>query len=328
MRGGASTVSGVDLSGIIFVVLALAWAGYLIPMALKHHDEVSRSRSIDRFSTTMRVLARREPVNRREAKLVVTPPRTGSSRMILPSRPTSPGESNRAPVEAVPARGASSTTPATSRRAAARRRRHLLMVLLLAVAAVAVVAYFAMVTWWAVAIPAGLTLAYLALCFVVVRHQQRAVVRRRQHRPQPATAVHPGRRTAAPQGDAIPLASAPPVREADDDGVDGVVAQAAWEPAEVDVALNEPEPVQSSSTGRLIPQPGSLWDPVPITLPTYVTKPRATRTVRTIELNEPGAWSSGHSAADAKLVDEARTEAAGAACDKGVGPSGTQAVGT
>ena len=37
-----------------------------------------------------------------------------------------------------------------------------------------------------------------------------------------------------------------------------------------------------------------LWDPLPVTLPTYVTKLRAGRTVRTIEFGEPGAWTSGH----------------------------------
>ena len=38
---------------------------------------------------------------------------------------------------------------------------------------------------------------------------------------------------------------------------------------------------------------GSLWDPLPVTLPTYVTKPKARRTVRTIDLGEPGTWTSG-----------------------------------
>ncbi|NUS51384.1 MAG: hypothetical protein HOQ22_10140, partial [Nocardioidaceae bacterium] len=62
----------MDLSGIIFVGLALAWAGFLIPKALKHHDDVARTRSIDRFSSATRVLARREPVSKRDARLVVT----------------------------------------------------------------------------------------------------------------------------------------------------------------------------------------------------------------------------------------------------------------
>ena len=37
---------------------------------------------------------------------------------------------------------------------------------------------------------------------------------------------------------------------------------------------------------------GSLWDPLPVTLPTYVSKPKAKRTVRTIDLGEPGTWTS------------------------------------
>ena len=63
----------MDLSALIFVALAVAWAVYLIPKALKHHDEVVRSRSVEKFSHTMRVLARREPVDRRNARLVVSP---------------------------------------------------------------------------------------------------------------------------------------------------------------------------------------------------------------------------------------------------------------
>jgi hypothetical protein len=50
---------------------------------------------------------------------------------------------------------------------------------------------------------------------------------------------------------------------------------------------------------------GSLWDPLPVTLPTYVSKPRASRTVRTIDLTEPGTWTSGRSEADSRLVEEA-----------------------
>jgi hypothetical protein len=34
-------------------------------------------------------------------------------------------------------------------------------------------------------------------------------------------------------------------------------------------------------------KPGPLWDPIPITMPTYVSKPLAPRTVRTIDLSGP-----------------------------------------
>ena len=39
------------------------------------------------------------------------------------------------------------------------------------------------------------------------------------------------------------------------------------------------------------PKPGALWDPVPITMPTYVSKPLAPRTVRTIDLSGPPVGS-------------------------------------
>ena len=77
----------MDLSPLIFVALAVAWAVYLVPQALKHHDEVVRSRSVDRFSHTMRVLARREPVSRTSSRLVVTPGRTPSAPVVT----TKPG---------------------------------------------------------------------------------------------------------------------------------------------------------------------------------------------------------------------------------------------
>lgn len=38
--------------------------------------------------------------------------------------------------------------------------------------------------------------------------------------------------------------------------------------------------------------PGGLWDPLPITLPTYVSKPLAPRTVRTIDLSSPDVSSA------------------------------------
>ena len=66
----------MDPSALIFVALAVAWAVYLIPKALEHHEESARTRTVERFSATLRVLARREPINRRKARLV---PASGSS---------------------------------------------------------------------------------------------------------------------------------------------------------------------------------------------------------------------------------------------------------
>ena len=49
----------------------------------------------------------------------------------------------------------------------------------------------------------------------------------------------------------------------------------------------------------------SLWDPVPVTLPTYVTKSAARRTVRAIDLESSGVWTSGRSEIDSAIAREA-----------------------
>ena len=86
----------MDLSALIFVALAVAWAVYLVPKALRHHDEVVRSRSVDRFSQTMRVLARREPISRRDARLVVTPGRSASVPVVETKGPARDGRDRAA----------------------------------------------------------------------------------------------------------------------------------------------------------------------------------------------------------------------------------------
>ena len=63
--------------------------------------------------------------------------------------------------------------------------------------------------------------------------------------------------------------------------------------------------------GEPVLDEGGLWDPLPVTLPTYVNKARARRTVRTIELtaSATGITSSGHDAADSALAREADLQA-------------------
>jgi hypothetical protein len=239
----------VDLSALIFVALAVSWAVYLIPKALKHHEEVVRSRSVDRFSHTMRVLARREPVNRRNARLVVTPTRAPSAPVVTTKR------SEAVAPPSVPTREAANR--------AARRRRRVLGLLLVANVAVATAAGFGAVAWWYAAIPGGLLVAWLVACRVMVRRERRAapVV------PRPAPAAED---------------PAAPVR---DPAVPDALADTGQVPAVVDP---------------------SLWDPMPVTLPTYVTKPVAgRRSVRTIDLDSTGVWTSGRTDADAQLAREA-----------------------
>ena len=267
----------MDLSALIFVALAVAWAVYLIPKALKHHDDVVRSRSVDRFSHTMRVLARREPVGGKDARLVVTPGRAASAPVVTTKRTDAP-----APVEPAAAGRASANR-------AARRRRRELGLVLLANLAVTGVAAVGLVSWWYVAIPAGLLLAWLVACRLMVRRERgigRPVVRR----------------TEAP----VEVEDVPrhPVEAAD-----------------------EVDDLHDTTQTPAIADP-SLWDPMPVTLPTYVTKPAAARrTVRTIDLDSTGVWTSGRTEGDALIAREADESARAERAERKRGDD-SRAVGT
>jgi len=226
----------VDLSALIFVALAVAWAVYLIPKALKHHEDAQQSRTVEAFSQSMRVLARREPVDTRTAALVV------------------PGRSGTPEPE---------VRPEAARAAAARatkRRRRVLGLILLANIGVAVGAALGYVAWAVQAVPVGLLVAWLVACRLMVK-KERAV--------------------------------APPVR------------RPAPTPAPAEPAADE-----DPSTEEIPPVPGAerdpdSWDPVPVTLPTYVGKESVARSVRTIDLDATGVWSSGRSESDSRLAREA-----------------------
>ena len=248
----------MDLSGLIFVALALAWAAYLIPKALKHHEDVVRSRSVDRFSDRMRVLARREPVDRRNARLVVTP-----------GRPAVQVESVTQGEEVVTTAAQLSARRQATNRAARRRRRVLLLLLLANVAVVALATARVIDAWW-VAAPAAVLVAWLVACRLMVR-------RERSWTPSAVERV-----------------------------VDALVEDALdAETAERPAVLME-----DAETGAIVAvvddrSDPNLWDPVPVTLPTYVGKAAAQRSVRTIDLDATGVWSSGRSEADSQLARDA-----------------------
>jgi hypothetical protein len=269
----------VDLSALIFLALAVAWAVYLVPKALRHHDDVVRSRSVDRFSHTMRVLARREPVSRKDARLVVTPGRPASEASVV-TKPTHQPATAPDPVALTPAQ-------ARARRAAAqratKRRRNVLALILVANLALVGVAAAGVAAWWYVAIPAGLLVAWLVACRIMVKGERRALA---------------------------PIARVP-VEERDEDDaededevVETPASRVLGEEDESEEA--DADPMTDTSAGMAAVVDPALWDPVPVTLPTYVGKPAAARrTVHTIDLEGTGVWTSGRTDADAQLAREA-----------------------
>ena len=135
----ARIVIPVDLSAIIFVVLALAWAVYLIPKALKHHDELASDRLVEGHSDKVRILARKR-------RTVVTE----TVETLEPAVEVS------APLEDAPP--PSRPTRAAARKAAQRRRR-VLGVLVLAFVVVWTFTWFAYLPFMTPAIPGALVVA-------------------------------------------------------------------------------------------------------------------------------------------------------------------------
>ena len=299
----------MDLSALIFVALAVAWAVYLIPKALKHHDEVVRSRSVEKFSHTMRVLARREPVDRRNARLVVSPIRaalrppvetkahaepevvaasvtTEVTREVTATVSTGPAPSSQ------PSRALSPVAERASARRAAKRRRNVLSLVLLANAVVVGLAVAKVVAWPWVAVPVAVLVAWLVACRVSVRAERRQRALR----------------------SAIEIGMPPIVEEElDESDLTGEITvtppqprvpDAPAEPAAASPAADAPAVV----TGEV--QVVGGWDMVPTTLPTYVSKPAAQRrTVSTIDLDSTGVWSSGHNDGDSALARSAEQSA-------------------
>lgn len=260
---------------MIFVVLALAWALYLIPKALKRSDALAGERPVEEYSDRLRVLVRPK---RRNAHAVAEP---------------QDAEVEKRPMGRVPRARHSEAAPRPllTRAAAARaaqRRRQVLGVLVFLLAAAAILAAESVLPWWSLTVPGVAIVAFLTIA--------RFSVRRQTPRRAPRVA------------ESAPL-----------EPVEAVVeVEAPLEaPVEVDIAVDRPAPAAPEPSVRVVDDvqeaiaaEGSLWDPLPMTLPTYVDKPAARRTVRTIELT--GMASSGHDAADSALAGQARaTERSG-----------------
>lgn len=132
-------------------------------------------------------------------------------------------------------------------RAAQRRRRVLIFLLILQLLA-GTLAIFHIGAWWAAVIPAGLLAAFLVVARFSVRAMRAELV-----------------------------GKAAKIRECPDEETVAISLTAA------DVAEHEHSIELSTPIGAV----GSLWEPIPITRPTYVSKPLAARTVRTIDLTAP-----------------------------------------
>jgi cytoskeletal protein RodZ len=159
--------------------------------------------------------------------------------------------------------------PNRARRVAAMRRRRVLSILTLSLLSVTALAGLGMLLWWTVAIPSTLIVAFVVLTRVQLRRQARERAALAAERRARAEARHESGPATAP--------SSP-----DHELTVEVKLPVAPEP------VVQPKPAVATE---------GLWDPVPVTLPTYVMKEKAPdRTVRTISLSGPEVFSSARTA--------------------------------
>lgn len=245
-------------NGLIFAFVVALWAAYFVPLAVRRYDEASKAGSIDKFSSLSRVIPHKKHVEEEieEAPVEIVAPESEMARAVgNPDRPS-------------------------ARRAARRRRRTLLTLLALA-AVVTGLAVAAIIPMLSTAAPAALILVWLVACRIQVRGERGLSTRK------PRAAASSKDKAVKDSYDAEATIIVSGQFEDIEPDRKHVMQKVELEADALDEQLVIAVPV-GATTGE------TLWHPLPVTLPTYVTKPRAGRTVRTIDFNEPGAWTSGH----------------------------------
>jgi hypothetical protein len=275
-------------SGVIYAVIVVLWVAVLVPLWLRRHDEVTETRSVDRFQGAMRTLSRRD-AGGVDSRAVVVPRRYATR--TVPD-------------------GASAQISAAQR--AAVRRRRIVLGLAALTFLLLVLARLHKVPLWTSVLPFVLLLGYLAS---VSSGRRRARTRELAARRARAAATRRERWAAAeraladdPALDLPPVHVPEPVR---DRPFDQYVVE-TWVPARTaESSAADADPGFYDAVAERV------WDPVPVPLPTYVLAPRAPRSVRVIDLTKPGAWTSGHLGEDELVEIDDRT-----GLRLGAGPAG------
>jgi len=256
----------VQPSSLVFLVLVVIWAAYLLQHWVRRREHLAMARSVDRFSAAMHVLERRNPLP--ELNLSAPSPRSYDVSPARPSRPEIVVKNAHSPAPNVPMDPAAAVRSTRIFRVlagvSARRLRGLsLLASLSLVVVVVLLTAFSVLTWWAVPV----VVAVLAADIVWLRYRALSERAFRQASPSGRDADMSWRGSDAdpvrsdlwgsaefeseldpgPEPDPEPVVEAPIARAADAAGPPGL-------PAEVDP---------------------SGWAPVPVPPPTYTLKAQA-----------------------------------------------------
>ncbi len=260
-------------SGLIYAAIIAMWGAYFIPLWLRRHEERSESRSVERFSRAMRILSRRSSTP--DQRYVVMPPRPAEKsrpeeRQPAEQRPAEQRPAEQRPAEQRPAPGhrhqrpgARPGRPSAQAASLAVRRRRILAALVLATVLAAVLAPLTSVPWWAPAVLLAGIVANLVHLRLQTRSRLELSRSRDSFRRRTLSRLHridSAERIAATRHS---------LRE---ERAEAEASHQAEQRATEDAARSRAEG----------------WSPVPVPLPTYVTKPMAPPAGRTAQ-PAPGA---------------------------------------
>jgi hypothetical protein len=236
-------------------VIVAAWALFLVPQWLHRRAEAA-ARLADRVDDVDAGEGQADVGADVDAGAAPPRRRRVGRRQLARSLPvsTSSGRRWRRPVRAA---GRAQESPPPTRSAAARRRRILAVLCMATLATVMAVAMGPLlgqpVPAWVVAVPGGLMTAYLVLLAVL--------------RPGAVRPARPGQQPA-------------------------VADESTHEVEQPLVVSVEQRPSSVPAAPASGPADEVTWTPVPVPVPTYVTAPKARRAVRTIDLSNPGSWTT------------------------------------
>ncbi|HEY5201576.1 MAG TPA: hypothetical protein VIJ31_11795 [Acidothermaceae bacterium] len=301
------------MSSLIVLGIVGIWILVLVPMWLNRHDADSASRSMDTFSTAMRVLSRRGPSRTRFGRADRSDRTADGQYLVLPRDDWGVTVDNqietsttrrrlRVPLH-LPSRRQSYATSGRAQLIA--RRRRIAVGFAVLVIGLALSAEFVHTSWW-FELGAGLALAGYLIHLRTEAIRTSEMRRRRLARAARAAAPYPTARTAG--GERYYAAR---VRHDDAD----VKPVAAAEAVSTSGTVSAFGTVSASGT-----EDGSRWEPIAVPLPTYVSKPVVSRPATAapradvasgplIDLTQPGKWIDSQVDVRHLLLDDEAPEA-------------------
>ena len=232
------------MSAVIYAAIVVMWAVVLVPMWLRRHDTTTESRSVDRFSTAMRILSRRSAPGP-DRRYVVMPRREGAMSVHV-SGASAPATGSRPARPSAPGRPARPQRPTVATTSIVVRRRRVFLGLLALSLLTFLLAVGGVVSWLL-----QIVVDLVLIAFVVHLRAQarRAVAVSRQRR----------RATAAPAS----AVSRPPTSAPASARAGSASTVGGW--------LFDDRVDEATGTDDALP----TWQPIPVPPPTYTLKPPA-----------------------------------------------------